>query len=127
MFTGAHRVRVDDKGRMAIPASFRKQLREGSFVSIGQDNVLGAGVRAPEPAAWTGSPGAVAHPLSTIGSVRARRPGTDQPAPGATAPGRDRDPVDGRGDRRRLEGGNLARGAMGQLQRRRTRTVHRIR
>ncbi len=40
MFTGAHRVRVDDKGRLAIPASFRKQLREGSFVSVGQDQVL---------------------------------------------------------------------------------------
>jgi len=40
VFTGAHRVRVDEKGRLAIPASFRKQLREGSFVSVGQDNVL---------------------------------------------------------------------------------------
>ena len=40
MFTGAHRVRVDDKGRLAIPATFRKQLAEGSFVSIGQDQVL---------------------------------------------------------------------------------------
>jgi MraZ protein len=33
-------VRVDDKGRLAIPATFRKQLAEGSFVSIGQDQVL---------------------------------------------------------------------------------------
>ena len=40
MFTGAHRVRVDDKGRLAIPAGFRKQLPEGSFVSVSQDNVL---------------------------------------------------------------------------------------
>ena len=40
MFTGAHRVRVDEKGRLAIPAAFRKQLPEGSFVSIGQDQVL---------------------------------------------------------------------------------------
>jgi MraZ protein len=40
VFTGAHRVRVDDKGRLAIPATFRKQLPEGSFVSIGQDQVL---------------------------------------------------------------------------------------
>jgi len=40
VFTGAHRVRVDDKGRLAIPASFRKQLPEGSFVSVSQDNVL---------------------------------------------------------------------------------------
>jgi MraZ protein len=34
-------VRVDDKGRLAIPASFRKQLQEGSFVSLSQDAVLG--------------------------------------------------------------------------------------
>ena len=40
MFTGAHRVRVDDKGRLAIPAQFRKQLPEGSYVSVGQDQVL---------------------------------------------------------------------------------------
>ena len=40
MFTGAYRVRVDDKGRLAIPAAFRKQLPEGSFVSVGLDNVL---------------------------------------------------------------------------------------
>ncbi len=40
MFTGAHRVRVDEKGRLAIPAGFRKQLPEGSFVSVGLDRVL---------------------------------------------------------------------------------------
>ncbi|MGA8922166.1 MAG: division/cell wall cluster transcriptional repressor MraZ [Candidatus Dormiibacterota bacterium] len=40
MFTGAHRARVDDKGRVAIPAAFRKQLTEGSYVSVSQDNVL---------------------------------------------------------------------------------------
>ena len=40
MFTGAHRVRVDDKGRLAIPASFRKQLPEGSYVSVSQDRAL---------------------------------------------------------------------------------------
>jgi len=40
VFTGAHRVKVDDKGRLAIPAQFRKQLREGSFVSVSQDSVL---------------------------------------------------------------------------------------
>ena len=33
-------MRVDDKGRLAIPAPFRKQLREGSFVSVSQDSVL---------------------------------------------------------------------------------------
>jgi MraZ protein len=40
MFWGTHRVRVDDKGRLAIPATFRRQLPDGSFISIGQDGVL---------------------------------------------------------------------------------------
>src|ERR671930_685657 len=40
MFWGTHRVRVDEKGRLAIPASYRRQLPEGSFISIGQDGVL---------------------------------------------------------------------------------------
>jgi MraZ protein len=40
VFTGAHRVKVDDKGRLAIPSQFRKQLREGSFISVSQDAVL---------------------------------------------------------------------------------------
>ena len=33
-------MKVDDKGRLAIPAQFRKQLPEGSYVSVSQDNVL---------------------------------------------------------------------------------------
>jgi MraZ protein len=40
VFTGTFRVRVDEKGRLAIPAAFRKQLPEGSFVSLGLDTVL---------------------------------------------------------------------------------------
>ncbi len=40
MFVGTHRNRVDEKGRLAIPASFRRQLGEGSHISIGPDNVL---------------------------------------------------------------------------------------
>ncbi len=40
MFAGTYRVRVDEKGRLAIPASFRRQLPEGSFISIGQDSIL---------------------------------------------------------------------------------------
>src|SRR2546430_7223096 len=31
---------VDEKGRLAVPAQFRRQLPEGSFISIGQDGVL---------------------------------------------------------------------------------------
>ena len=33
-------MKVDEKGRLAIPSQFRKQLREGSFVSVSQDAVL---------------------------------------------------------------------------------------
>jgi MraZ protein len=40
MFTGTHRVRVDEKGRLAIPAVFRRQLPEGSYISMGQDGSL---------------------------------------------------------------------------------------
>lgn len=40
MFTGTFRVRVDEKGRLAIPASFRRQLPDGSYISIGQDRIL---------------------------------------------------------------------------------------
>jgi MraZ protein len=40
VFVGTHRVRVDEKGRLAVPAVFRKQLTEGSYISIGPDNVL---------------------------------------------------------------------------------------
>ena len=40
MFVGTHRARVDEKGRLAVPAPFRKQLGEGSYISIGPDNVL---------------------------------------------------------------------------------------
>ena len=40
MFTGTYRVRLDEKGRLAVPAGFRKQLPEGSYVSVSQDNVL---------------------------------------------------------------------------------------
>jgi MraZ protein len=40
MFWGTHRVRVDEKGRLAVPAAFRRQLPVGSFISIGQDGVL---------------------------------------------------------------------------------------
>jgi MraZ protein len=40
MFAGTYRVRVDEKGRLAIPAGFRKQLTEGSYISVGQDNIL---------------------------------------------------------------------------------------
>ncbi|MGH7883545.1 MAG: division/cell wall cluster transcriptional repressor MraZ [Candidatus Dormibacteraceae bacterium] len=40
MFTGTFRVKVDEKGRLAIPASFRPHLPEGSFLSIWQDGIL---------------------------------------------------------------------------------------
>ncbi|HEX6548966.1 MAG TPA: division/cell wall cluster transcriptional repressor MraZ [Candidatus Dormibacteraeota bacterium] len=40
MFVGTFRNRVDEKGRVAIPPGFRRQLNEGSHLSIGPDNVL---------------------------------------------------------------------------------------
>ena len=40
MFRGVTHLALDNKGRLAIPAQFRKQLAEGSFVSVSQDNVL---------------------------------------------------------------------------------------
>jgi MraZ protein len=40
VFVGTFRNRVDEKGRLAIPAGFRRQLPEGSYISIGADNVL---------------------------------------------------------------------------------------
>ncbi|MGH7912556.1 MAG: division/cell wall cluster transcriptional repressor MraZ [Candidatus Dormibacteraceae bacterium] len=40
MLSGTYRVRVDDKGRIAIPAAFRRQLPEGTHISIGQDSTL---------------------------------------------------------------------------------------
>jgi MraZ protein len=40
VFVGTFRNRVDEKGRVAIPAGFRRQLTEGSHLSIGPDNVL---------------------------------------------------------------------------------------
>jgi MraZ protein len=40
VFVGTFRNRVDEKGRLAIPAGFRGRLPEGSYISIGADNVL---------------------------------------------------------------------------------------
>src|SRR5438105_13660430 len=40
MFAGTYRVSVDEIGGLAMPAGFRKQLTEGSYISVGQDNVL---------------------------------------------------------------------------------------
>jgi MraZ protein len=40
MFAGTYRVKVDAKGRLAIPARFRAELPVGSHISIGADSVL---------------------------------------------------------------------------------------
>lgn len=40
MFAGTYRVRVDAKGRLAIPVRFRDRLPDGSHISIGPDGVL---------------------------------------------------------------------------------------
>jgi len=88
VFTGAHRVRVDDKGRLAITAALRKQLSEGSFLSVSHDNVLpihppalwadlAHELRTPLPRPYqcalarTLSPRP--HPLRSISTLRGRR------------------------------------------------------
>jgi len=40
MFAGSSRMKVDSKGRLAIPKQFRDQLPEGSFISIGTESNL---------------------------------------------------------------------------------------
>ena len=40
MFAGTYRVKVDAKGRLAIPSRFRTELPSGSHISIGADSVL---------------------------------------------------------------------------------------
>src|SRR4029077_3815796 len=84
------------------------------------------GAGAAQPAAGTGPASTRSYALSDVRPLRAGWAGTDQPADGAAPPGGDRVPVDGGGDRDRVPGGNLARGPMGQLQRRRARSLYRI-
>ncbi|GAA3626399.1 MULTISPECIES: division/cell wall cluster transcriptional repressor MraZ [Kineosporia] len=40
MFLGTHTPRLDDKGRMILPAKFREQLEEGVIVTRGQERCL---------------------------------------------------------------------------------------
>ena len=40
MFLGTHRLRLDEKGRLALPARFRPQLEAGVVVTKGQDRCL---------------------------------------------------------------------------------------
>ena len=40
MFSGSSRMKVDSKGRLAIPKQFRDGLPEGSFISIGTERNL---------------------------------------------------------------------------------------
>lgn len=40
MFIGEYSHNVDDKGRMAIPVKFRRQLQKGAVVTRGLDNCL---------------------------------------------------------------------------------------
>lgn len=39
-FLGTHRHALDTKGRLVLPASFRDQLKDGMFMTIGFDNCL---------------------------------------------------------------------------------------
>lgn len=40
MFLGTHTPRLDDKGRLTLPAKFREALAEGLMVTKGQDHCL---------------------------------------------------------------------------------------
>jgi MraZ protein len=40
MFSGSYRMKVDAKGRLAVPKQFRDQLPEGSFISLGPEGNL---------------------------------------------------------------------------------------
>lgn len=40
MFLGTHAPRLDDKGRLILPAKFREQLEEGVVVTRGQERCL---------------------------------------------------------------------------------------
>ncbi len=40
MFLGTHTPRLDDKGRLILPAKYREQLEEGVIVTRGQERCL---------------------------------------------------------------------------------------
>ena len=40
MFLGTHNPRLDDKGRVILPAKFREGLAEGIVITKGQDHCL---------------------------------------------------------------------------------------
>ena len=40
MFLGTHSPRLDDKGRLFLPAKFRAELAEGLVITRGQDRCL---------------------------------------------------------------------------------------
>lgn len=48
MFIGEYQHTIDDKGRMAVPAKFRQELKRGAIVTRGLDNCL----FVYAPAAW---------------------------------------------------------------------------
>src|SRR5216683_8039739 len=122
------------QGPAGHPGSF-SQASSGGELRLGQPGqrprdlsagpVERPGRGAAQPAAGTRPASTGSYALSNVGSIRTGRAGTDQPAGGAAPIGGDRVPVDGGGDRDRVSGGNLARGPLGQLQRRRARSLYR--
>lgn len=40
MFSGTHTPKVDDKGRLFLPAKFREDMKEGLVITRGQDRAL---------------------------------------------------------------------------------------
>jgi MraZ protein len=67
MFFGTHRPRLDDKGRLFLPAKHREQLAEGVVMTAGQDHCIFVWPRAvfeqraEEVARATGDPAKVRH------------------------------------------------------------------
>jgi MraZ protein len=66
MFSGSSRMKVDSKGRLAIPKQFRDLLPEGSFISIGPDMNLTIYPRE----AWEGMRDVLPSPLTSTPEQR---------------------------------------------------------
>src|SRR5207237_3010148 len=89
--------------------------------------VGGSGGRASGAIAGAGPASVGTDALLAVRQLRTRRPGADHADGGIAQGGGDRGSLDGGGDRQRVEGRNLARGPMEQLQRRPARPLYRIR
>ena len=67
MFSGSSRMKVDSKGRLAIPKQMRDQLPDGSFISIGTEKNLAIYPREE----WEGMRDVLPSPLRATSEQRA--------------------------------------------------------